>query len=94
MTWSTVVAVAIVSAVVASSASQAPIYMDTSQSIDSRVADLLSRMTIEEKVAQLGGVWESKAQMQDVDGVFQPERAAPILGQGIGHVARPSEIAG
>jgi beta-glucosidase len=93
-TWSTVVTVAIVCAVVATSARQAPIYLDASQSIDSRVADLLSRMTIEEKVAQLGGVWESKAQMQDADGVFQPEGAAPILGQGIGHVARPSEIAG
>ena len=71
-----------------------PVYQDAKRSIDERVADLLSRMTLDEKVAQLGGVWDGKKAMQDASGVFTPAAAAPILGRGIGHVARPSEIAG
>ena len=32
---------------------QAPLYLDTNQSIDKRVADLISKLTLEEKVAQM-----------------------------------------
>ena len=42
-----------------------PPYRNASLSIDERVADLLSRMTIEEKVAQLEGIWQRKSQFQD-----------------------------
>ncbi|HET9371074.1 MAG TPA: glycoside hydrolase family 3 N-terminal domain-containing protein [Vicinamibacterales bacterium] len=87
-------AVSVLLAAVVMTASSTPVYQDPARAIDDRVADLLSRMTIEEKIAQLGGVWESKARMQTADGLFLPEKAAAILGQGMGHVARPSEIAG
>jgi beta-glucosidase len=33
-----------------------PLYMDPAQPVPARVADLLSRMTLEEKVAQVSGV--------------------------------------
>ena len=49
-------------------------------------------MTLEEKVAQLGGVWQKKAAFQDERGVFDPARAKAILGNGMGQVSRPSEI--
>ena len=32
-------------------------YKDTGLSIDARVEDLIARMTLDEKLAQLGGVW-------------------------------------
>ena len=32
-------------------------YRDATRSIDERVADLLGRMTLDEKLAQLGSAW-------------------------------------
>src|SRR6185436_20833088 len=37
-----------------------PLYRQAAAPVDARVADLLGRMTIEEKVAQLLGVWNRK----------------------------------
>ena len=34
-----------------------PVYRDSSAALAARVDDLLRRMTLEEKLAQLGGVW-------------------------------------
>ncbi|HWP99168.1 MAG TPA: glycoside hydrolase family 3 N-terminal domain-containing protein, partial [Vicinamibacterales bacterium] len=80
-------------AVVVGRATQAPPYKDPSRPIDERVADLLGRMTLEEKVAQLVAVWIQRARIQDEQGRFVPARAQALLGDGIGEVARPSEIA-
>ena len=71
-----------------------PVYRQRDASVDARVADLLGRMTIEEKVAQLQGVWNRKREMQDAAGRFDASKAKALLGLGIGEVARPSEIAG
>ena len=40
-------------------------YRDASLPVEQRVADLLSRMTLEEKVAQLEGAWENKSFFSD-----------------------------
>ena len=69
-------------------------YRDASRPVAERVADLLARMTPEEKVAQLLGVWQRKADFQEPDGRFNPAKAKALLGNGIGEVSRPSEIAG
>ena len=69
-----------------------PAYRDVSRSIDERVADLLWRMTVDEKVAQLQGIWNRKAQIQSADGRFNPDNAQALLGNGLGQVSRPSEI--
>ncbi len=63
----------------------ADVYLDPTRSPDERVTDLLDRMTLEEKLAQLGGVW-----ITDLleGGRFAPERAAARLAHGIGHVTR------
>ena len=71
----------------------APPYKDAARPIDERVADLLARMTIEEKVAQLQGIWVRRAEIQDAQGRFTPGKAKALLGLGIGQVSRPSEIA-
>src|SRR5277367_53878 len=60
---------------------------------------LLSRMTLEEKVAQIQGVWENPAFMKtpesrfvDDKGAFLPDHAAVLLKDGIGQMSRPSEV--
>ncbi|MET0901968.1 MAG: glycoside hydrolase family 3 protein, partial [Acidimicrobiales bacterium] len=47
--------------------------------------DLLAQMTLDEKLAQLGGAWITA--LVD-DGGFDPEAARNVIGHGIGHVTR------
>ena len=70
-----------------------PLYRQAAAPVDARVADLLSRMTLEEKVAQLLGIWNRKREIQDAQGGFDPTNAKALIGFGIGEVARPSEVA-
>lgn len=60
-------------------------YRDPERSIDDRVDDLLARMTLVEKVVQLGGVWITD--LLSPTG-FDEGRAAQHLQHGIGHVTR------
>jgi len=69
-------------------------YKDPRQPVDVRVEDLLRRMTLEEKVAQLQTVWESKAKLQDAKGTFLPALASKNFPAGIGGFARPSDFRG
>jgi beta-glucosidase len=71
-----------------------PLYRQANASVDARVADLLPRMTLEEKVAQLHGIWNRKREIQDAQGRFDPANANAVIGLGIGEVSRPSEIGG
>jgi beta-glucosidase len=67
-----------------------PNYKNPSLSVDRRVADLVSRMTLEEKVAQLHSApW--KVDLADADGRFSPEKAEAHLKNGICHVGRPAQ---
>ncbi len=60
-------------------------YRDPHLHNEERVSDLLGRMTVEEKTAQLGGVW-STALMEGES--FSEAKAKEMLTQGIGHVSR------
>jgi beta-glucosidase-like glycosyl hydrolase len=62
-----------------------PRYRDPGLPIDERVTDLLERMTLEEKVAQLGGVWVTDLV---AGGRFDEDTARRKLHQGTGHVTR------
>jgi beta-glucosidase len=49
----------------------AAIYRDPSLPAEQRVADLLTRMTLEEKAAQMMCVWQKKSEtLVDVNGAF------------------------
>jgi beta-glucosidase len=73
------------------------VYRDRSRRIDERVEDLLSRMTLEEKVAQMLGIWRQKdTTLVDESGRFDPAAAASRFGDGhgLGQVGRPSDAGG
>lgn len=75
-------------------ASAAPTYRDPRAPIDMRVQDLLSRMTLEEKVAQTIALWATKADVMGPDLGFDPARASRAYPQGIGQITRPSDKRG
>ncbi|HQR34228.1 MAG TPA: glycoside hydrolase family 3 N-terminal domain-containing protein [Blastocatellia bacterium] len=72
-------------------------YRNPNLPIERRVADLLSRMTIEEKVAQMTTLWVRKPQQKRPNGNFgdrgdfSPEEAAVVMKQGIGGIGRQRE---
>jgi len=73
------------------------LYRDRSRPIDERVDDLLSRMTLEEKVSQMLGIWRQKDDaLVDESGRFDPARAAARFGDGhgLGQIGRPSDAGG
>lgn len=81
-------------------AEEVPPYRNPKLPIEQRLDDLLRRMTLEEKIAQLEGVWENKQFMKtpesrfvDDQGAFLPEHAAVLLKDGIGEMSRPGEVA-
>ncbi|MBK8905146.1 MAG: glycoside hydrolase family 3 C-terminal domain-containing protein [Anaerolineaceae bacterium] len=61
------------------------IYRDPAQPIDGRIADLLSRMTLEEKAAQLGSAWVYQLLTNKQ---FDPAKAAELMRLGIGQITR------
>ncbi|MEJ1970257.1 MAG: glycoside hydrolase family 3 N-terminal domain-containing protein [Rhizomicrobium sp.] len=71
-----------------------PLYKDATQPIPARVEDLLRRMTLEEKVAQIGTVWNNKDTMLKPDGSFDPAKAGAALPYGVGQIARPGDLEG
>lgn len=56
-----------------------PRYKDPNAPIADRVADLLPRMTLEEKVEQLAGGWERKIDVIDPTGTYTKEEAQKIV---------------
>lgn len=72
----------------------APAYKDASLGVDARVDDLLARMTLEEKIAQITTIWTTKTDLFDDDGAFDPSKASAAYPAGIGHFARPNDLSG
>jgi beta-glucosidase len=71
-----------------------PLYKDASAPIPARVEDLLKRMTLAEKVAQLEAVWVGKTAIQDAQHNFDMAKAEKLYPDGIGTLARPSDLEG
>src|SRR5262245_23326037 len=75
-------------------AGREPAYRNPRLSVASRVRDLLGRMTLEEKAAQMMCVWQQKADtLLDGKGAFDKRKALKAFrdGNGIGQVGRPSD---
>jgi beta-glucosidase len=67
------------------------IYRDASQPIDVRAKDLISRMALDEKIAQIGGVWSYE--LLEAGG-FSLKKAETLIGNGIGQICRPGVATG
>jgi beta-glucosidase len=65
-------------------------YRDPGLSIEHRVDDLLGRMTLDEKLAQLGCVWSTQLVREGADGTsdFSVEAATELMSAGTGQVTR------
>ena len=94
--WIIVAAVAtgLIGADARSAQPEMPIYKNPHQPVAKRVDDLLARMSLDEKVAQLETIWEQKAKVQTPTGQFSPELASKNFPNGIGGFARPSDYRG
>lgn len=69
-------------------------YRNPSLPVARRVKDLLHRMTLDEKAAQMMCVWQQKAEtLLDADGEFDLNKAKTAYkkGYGLGQVGRPSD---
>ena len=76
------------------STAKIPVYKNPTAPVGRRVDDLLSRMTLEEKAAQMVCIWQEKStKLQDKNGDFDLNKAKKHFGhgQGIGQIARPSD---
>jgi beta-glucosidase len=74
-----------------------PVYKNPALTSERRTKDLLSRMTLEEKAAQMLCVWQEKAQkLVDEKGNFDLAKAKKAFRdrRGLGQVGRPSDAGG
>lgn len=80
-----------------SSQEKPPDYKNARLPVEQRVADLLGRMTLEEKVAQLTCLWQGRPQVgpqadfSTSRGEFSPDKAREVLKNGIGQIGRQRE---
>ena len=71
-----------------------PTYKNAAAGVEARVEDLLARMTLEEKVAQMQSIWEDKRDVFDAKLELDPKKMAQKFPNGIGQFARPSDATG
>jgi beta-glucosidase len=69
-------------------------YKNPNASVDVRVDDLLARMTLEEKIAQIVTIWDNKPEIFDDKAEFDATKMSAKFPNGIGQFARPSDAKG
>lgn len=78
----------------AASAAEAPLYKDPAAPVEKRIDDLVARMTLDEKIAQITSVWDDKATMFDDRLRFDLAKTRERIPYGIGQFSRPSDANG
>ncbi len=87
-------ALATIASAPAFAAAPRPLYKDANAPVPKRVDDLLKRMTLEEKIAQMDCVWQEKNLIEEANGDFAPAKATKVYPHGLGMMARPSDRQG
>lgn len=72
---------------------QQPAYKNKNLSPEERTKDLLSRMTVDEKMMQLQAIWQTKP-MVFTNGDFDLAKARKVLMNGLGEIVRINETGG
>jgi beta-glucosidase len=67
-----------------------PKYKDPKLPLNVRVEDLISRMSLDEKIAQTQCYWSQKTKLYE-NGDFSYAKAKTVLPHGLGQIARPNE---
>ena len=81
-------------AVAISSVGQTPAYKNRTLSPEQRAADLIKRMTLDEKIMQTQCLWIQKSRILNSSGDFDEAKAATALKNGLGELGRLNEQAG
>jgi beta-glucosidase len=92
--WAAGLGLGMAAAIAVPAASQPPLYRDPNAPVEARIEDLLKRMTLEEKVAQMQSVWDAKSGVFDAKLEFDPKKMAQKYPNGVGQFARPSDATG
>jgi len=74
--WTVGVALSVVSAGPVPANSDLPSYKDPNAPVEARLEDLLKRMSLEEKVAQMLSIWDAKTNVFDARLEFDPGKMA------------------
>src|SRR4030095_4533948 len=82
------------SALSSAASPERPLYKDPAVPVEQRVEDLLARMTLEEKIAQITAVWTQKSELFDAAGQCDPAKRHRLYPAGIGHFTRPNDLKG
>lgn len=70
------------------------LWQDTQASVEARVADLMGRMTLAEKIGQLSGIWKVDPEVGEMapmlrDGMGPAQLWANLIADGLGQLTRP-----
>jgi len=68
-----------------------PLYKDATKTPEERTEDLISRMTLQEKVAQLRCIWMGRFALHDAEGRLDMQKFEEAFHDGIGQWGRMSE---
>ena len=71
-----------------------PLYKDANAPVEVRVEDLLKRMTLDEKIAQITSVWQSKTGFLDSNNQIDMKKFAALYPNGLGQYTRPNDVKG
>jgi len=83
--------VAVVASMFATSCNDTILYKDPTAPVEKRADDLLKRMTLEEKVAQLKGIWNNRLNLYDENAQIDSAKWNAAFGNGLGFWERVGE---
>lgn len=86
--------VMIIMCIASSLLAQTALYKNAKLPPDVRAKDLISKMTLDEKIMQLQAFWSQKTKIFDANGDFDESKAKEVLKDGLGELTRLNENAG
>src|SRR3984893_18632370 len=92
--WMAGVVIAMAWASPAAAKPDLPLYKDPKAPLEARIEDLLKRMTLEEKVAQMLSIWDAKTEVFDAALELDPKKMVQTYPNAVVQFAPPSDATG